>query len=94
MGTRLVLLITGFKSSGASTAMITTSCRNFEKLIVSQMVKKFPLRNLKVHYNIHESLPLDLVLSHMNLAHTLFKILFNIVIFRSPKWSLSFMLSV
>jgi hypothetical protein len=42
----------------------------FEKPIVAQPVIKVPvLRNLKVQYRLHNSLPLNPIPSHMNLVH-------------------------
>jgi len=46
----------------------TPWCRTlFEKLIVTQLVKKYPfLQNPNIHYCVHTSLPLDPILSQLN----------------------------
>jgi hypothetical protein len=55
------------------------------------------LWNPEVHYRVHNSLPMDTILSKMNPVHTLtsyfHKDHFNIIIpstLRSPKWSVSY----
>jgi hypothetical protein len=51
------------------TYLLTPGCRTlFEKLIGTQLVKKYPafLRNPKVHNRINKSLPLDPILSQPN----------------------------
>jgi hypothetical protein len=70
------------------------------KLIVSQVVKKTCLSwKMNVHYHVHNSLPLDQVLSWIQLTplHHSFNINFNIRPFLSsmliPNWPLSFRFS-
>jgi hypothetical protein len=51
------------------TYLLISWCRTLlEKLIVSQLVKKYPalLRNPKFHYLVNTSLPLDPILSQLN----------------------------
>jgi len=71
----------------------------FAKLIVIQLVKKYPafLWNLKVHYRAHKSPPLDPILSQVNPVLPtdpyLPKVHLNVIIPptpRSSQWSLTF----
>jgi hypothetical protein len=71
----------------------------FEKLIVTQLVKKYPafLWNPKVHYRVQTSPPLDPVLSQLNPVHPidpyLLKVHLNVILPptpRSSQWSLAF----
>jgi hypothetical protein len=67
--------------------LLTPWCRIlFEKLIVTQLVKKYPafLRNPKVHNRAHKSPPLDPILSQPNPLHPidpyLRKVHFNVIL--------------
>jgi hypothetical protein len=71
----------------------------FEKLIVTQFVKKYPalLWNPKVHYRVPTSPPLDPILSQLNPVRPidpyLPKVHINVMLpptSRSSKWSLAF----
>jgi hypothetical protein len=71
----------------------------FEKLIVTQLVKKYPgfLWIPKVHYRVHTSPPLDPILSQLNPVHPidlyLPKVHLNVILPptpRSSQWSLPF----
>jgi hypothetical protein len=65
----------------------------FETLIVAQLAKKIPAlyENLKIDYSVHDSPPLDTILSQMNPGQTLpscfFNINFNIVLPSTPRSS-------
>jgi hypothetical protein len=71
----------------------------FEKLVVTQLVKKYPtfLWNPKVHYRVHTSPPLDPILSQLNPVRPidpyLPKVHLNVIVPptpRSSQWSLPF----
>jgi hypothetical protein len=71
----------------------------FEKLIVTQLVKKYPdfLWNPKVHYRVHTSPPLDPILSRLNPVRPIDpyspKVHLNVILPpmpRSSQWSLAF----
>jgi hypothetical protein len=56
------------ETGSQNTYLLTPWCRIlFEKLIVTQLVRKYSfLWNPKVHYRVHASPPLDPILSHLN----------------------------
>jgi hypothetical protein len=64
----------------------------FEKVIATELVKKFPACNPEVLYCVHLTLPPDRVMSQVNPIHCFFKIYFNILrsVPWSPKWALFF----
>jgi hypothetical protein len=80
--------------------LLTPWCRiSFEKLIVTQVVKKYPafLRNPKVHHRVHKSPPPDPILSQPNSVRPidpyLSKVHLNVILPptpRSSQWSLAF----
>jgi hypothetical protein len=76
------------------THSLTPWCRIlFEKLIVTQLVKKYPasLWNPKVHYSVHTSPPLDPILSQLNPVCP--KVHLNVIPSHTPgssQWSLTF----
>jgi hypothetical protein len=82
------------------THSLTPWCRKlFEKLIVTQLVKKYPafLWNPKVHYHVHKSPPLDPILSQPNPVRPTDPYLpkFQLTVIlpptpRSSQWSLTF----
>jgi hypothetical protein len=82
------------------TFLLTSWCRIlFEKLIVTQLVKKYPpfLRNPKVHHRVHKSPPLDPILRQPNPVRPidpyLPKVHLNVTLPptpRSSQWSLAF----
>jgi hypothetical protein len=79
---------------------LTPWCRIlFEKVIVTQLVKKYPafLWKPKVHYCVHTGSPLDPILSQLNPVHPidpcLPKVHLNVILPptpRSSQWSLAF----
>jgi hypothetical protein len=96
--TYLLYLLTYFTYS--VTHSLTPWCRIlFEKLTVTQLVKKYPafLWNPKVHYCVHTSLLLDPILSQLNPVHPinpyLPKVHPNVILPptpRSSQWPLPF----
>jgi hypothetical protein len=82
------------------TYLLTPWCRIlFEKLIVTQHIKKYPsfLRNPKVHHRVHKNPPLDRILSQPNPVRPidpyLPKVRLNVILPptpRSSQWSLPF----
>jgi hypothetical protein len=85
--------------SSLLTYLLTPWCRIlFEKLIVTQLVKKYPalLRNPKVHHRVHKSPSLDPILSQPNPVRPidpyLPKVHLNVILPptpRSSQWSLA-----
>jgi hypothetical protein len=76
------------------TYLLTPRCRIlFEKLIVTQFVKKYPafLWNPKVHYRVHTSPPLDPILSRLNPVRPidpyLPKVHLNVILLPTPRSS-------
>jgi hypothetical protein len=79
------------------TYLLTPWCKIFEKLIVTQLVKKYAfLRNPKVHYHVHTSPPLDPILSQLNPVRLMDPYLPKVHLYvilpptpRSSQWSLA-----
>jgi hypothetical protein len=74
--------------------VLTPWCRTlFEKLIVTQLVKKFPISlwNPKVHYHVHKSPLLDPILSQPNPVRPidpyLRKVQLNVILPPTPRSS-------
>jgi hypothetical protein len=93
-----------YNSTYLLTYLLISWCRIvFEKLIVTQLVKKYPasLRNPKVHYRVHKMPLLDPILSQLNpvrpIDFYLPKVHLNVILPptpRSSQWSLAFGLSL
>jgi len=75
--------------------ILTPGCRIFEKLIVTQLVKKYPafLRNPKVYHRVHKSPPLYLIQTQSNhfrqIGSYLPKVHVNVIFPQMPRFSLS-----
>jgi hypothetical protein len=95
-----LLFLQSFRSLIFLNCLLIPWCRIlFEKLIVTQLVKKYPafLWNPKVHYRVHTSPPLDPIMNQLNPVRPidpyLSKVHLNVILPpkpRSSQWSLTF----